>query len=113
MAAVFKPETQLRRRGGFACAVYADDQDHKRFAIGAWCGWQAVGGQAFGEVTAGRFHHFVGGNLAPEIAQLVEDRRTQADAKICADEVGLEIVPIDFRAVGDLVEKRFEKACHG
>ncbi len=49
--------------------------------------------------------------VAAEVAEFVDDRGSEPDAGIGADGIGLKIVPIDFRTVGDLVEKGFEKAC--
>jgi hypothetical protein len=64
-------------------------------------------------VLAGDLLDVLGGNLATEIAEFVDDLGGEADAEIGGDEIGLEVVPIDFRAVADLVDEGFEKAGHG
>ncbi|MEN9535041.1 MAG: hypothetical protein RIR37_314 [Verrucomicrobiota bacterium] len=63
-------------------------------------------------MLAGGFDHIVGRNFAPELAEFVDDLCARMNAEVGTDEIGFEFVPIDFRAVGDLVEKGFEKTCH-
>ena len=102
--AFLEPEAELGGGGGLAGAVHADDEDDERFAIGAGRGWQEIVGQPLGELAAGDFHDVLAGDLAAEVAEFVDDGGGEADAEIGADQVGLEVVPVDFRAVGDLVE---------
>ena len=104
MAALVQPKAEFRGRGGFAGAVHADDEDHERLPIGARRGWRRIFRQSFGNVAASGFHHVICRNFAAEVAEFVDDRGAHADAEIGADEVGLEVVPIDFRAIGDLVK---------
>ena len=67
-------------------------------------GGRKLSGRRLESWLAGDFHHVLAGNLAAEVAEFVDDGGGEADAEIGADQVGLEVVPIDFRAVGDLVE---------
>lgn len=112
VSARLQPACELGRRSCFAGAVHADDEDHERFAIGPRCGRGEILGQHLCEVLAGGFDDIVGRNFAAEVAEFVDDFRARVDAEVGADQVGLEFVPIDFRAVGDLVEEGFEKTCH-
>lgn len=112
VSARLEPVSELGRRGGFTSAVHADDEDHERFAIGPRCGCREIIGQHFHEMAAGGANDIIGGNFATEIAEFVDDFCARVDAEVGTDQIGLEFVPIDFRAVGDLVEEGFKKTCH-
>ena len=105
-------QAELGGGGGFSSAVDADDEDDEGLAIGPRGGREEIVGEAAGELAAGDFHDVVAGDLAAECAEFVDDGGGEADAEIGGDEIGLEFVPIDFGAVGDLVEEGFEKASH-
>ena len=51
--------------------------------------------------------------LAAEAAEFVDDPGGEFRPEIGGDEVGFELVPVDFGFVRELVEEGFEKACHG
>ena len=103
-AAVLEPEAEFCGGGGFSCTIDADDENDEGFAIRAGQGWWEIDGKPLGEVPAGGFHDVFGGYLATEAAEFVDDLCGHVDAEVGADEIGLEVVPIDFRAVRDFME---------
>ena len=110
--ALFQPQAELGGRGGFSGAVDADDEDDEGFTIGPRGGREEIVRQALGELAAGDCHDVVARDLAAEGAELVDDGGSEANAEVGGDEISLEVVPIDFGAVGDFIEEGFEKASH-
>ena len=86
-------------RGGFSGAVHADDEDDERFSVRAGKGRRLVRGQTIREVSARGFHHILGGDITAEAAEFVDDLGGEADAEVRTDEIGFEVVPIDFSAI--------------
>lgn len=99
-----EPQAELGGGGSFPGAVHADDEDDEGLPIRPWGRREEIIRQALGEVAAGDFDDVVPGNFPTETAEFAEDCGGETDAEVRADQVGFEVVPLDFGAVGDLVE---------
>lgn len=113
VALFFEPVAELGGGGGLAGAIDPDDEDDEGFAIWTRCERGCIGGKAGGELFPSHGDDVVSGYLAAEFFKFLDDGAGETDAEVGGDEIGLDVIPVDLGAVGDLVEERFEKACHG
>lgn len=105
--------TELGGGGGFAGAVDANYENDGGFAGFLEGGGEGlVFGEDFGDVRAGGVDDVVGGDLAAEGAELVDDGQGEARAEVGGYQIGFEFVPVDLGLVGDFVEEVGEEACH-
>jgi len=105
VAALGEPECELGGGGGFASAIDADDEDHKRFPIGARGGGEEIGIELLCELAASDFDHIVGRNIPAKLAEFIDDGGAQTDADVRADEICFEFIPIDLRTIGHFIEE--------
>ena len=113
VALALEEVSELGRGRRFAGAIDAHDEDHGGLAIGPWFESRGVSGEEAGKLGSGGLDDIVGGDLASQDSQLIDNFQCESDAEVAGNEVGLEIVPVDFGFVSDLVKELLEKTSHG
>lgn len=108
----FEEVAEFGGRGGFAGAIDPYDEEDGRLVVGGRAKGEGLGGKEGGDFLTGSLDNIGGRNLATKSFEIVDDFKRKADTKVARDQVGFEVVPIDFRFVRDFVEEVFEKSGH-
>ena len=94
---------KLRARRRLADTIDADDEEYEGLVGGQRERWGRIRWQPFGHFGARDFDHIIRRDLAAERLKLVDDFHGESRAEIGRDQFGFNLVPVDFRLVGDLI----------